>query len=147
MEVVNKKAKFDYFILESETAGIILMGSELRPLRTGKVSITEAFIWINIDKNEVWIKNMYIKNELNSAYTHEELRDRKLLLTKKQIKKWGKELINKGITVIPLRGFFDAKNKFKLDIALAKGKNNPDKRNSIKEKDIQRELLSIYKNI
>ncbi len=138
--IINRKHSYEYFILETEVAGIMLYGSELKSLRDGKAGLTEAFIWIDIENKAVWLKNMYIKNELNNAYSHEELRERKLLLTKKQVLKWFTETATKGVTIIPLKGFFDKKNKFKIEIALAKGKKLYDKRNSIREQDIQRDV-------
>ncbi len=145
MSISNNKAKFEYHILESEVAGIQLQGSELKSLRNGKASISEAFIWIDIENNAVWIKNMYIKNETNTAYSHEELRERKLLMTKKQIMKWSVESTTKGITIIPLKGFFDSKNRFKIEICLAKGKKLYDKRDKIKERDLDREISRSLK--
>lgn len=137
--IQNKKASWEYFILETETAGIMLKGSELVSLRNGDANITEAFIFIDALTNSIWIKNMYIQNKSFTSYSHIELRDRKLLMTKKQIKKWVIETKVRGITIIPLKGYFDKNNKFKLDICLAKGKKNYDKKEKIKEKDIKRE--------
>lgn len=145
--ITNRQARFDFEILETEVAGIILTGSEMKPLRSGEAKISEAFIWIDIDKNEVWIKNMYIKNKNNAAFTHEELRDRRLLLTKKQLAKWANETINRGITIVPLKGFFDDKNRFKLEIALSKGKKNWDKKDKIKERDIAKDTQRELKNL
>lgn len=136
--MLNRKAKHEYFIIEEEIAGIILKGSELKPLRDNQASISEAYIYIA--DNEIWIKNMYIKNINNNDYSHVELRDRKLLLTKKQIKKWYKRIQTEKLTIVPLSGFFDEKNRFKLKIFLAKGKKLYDKRNSLKEKDIKLNL-------
>lgn len=138
--ITNRDAKYNYHILDTEVAGVMLMGSELKSLREGKAGIGEAFIWIDIENNSVWIKNMYIKNQINNAYSHDEFRDRKLLLTKKQLTKWFKESVVKGITIIPLKGFFDDKHKFKIEIALGKGKKLFDKRESIKTKDIERDI-------
>lgn len=137
--IKNKKANFEYFVLETETVGIMLQGSELLALRNGEAHINDAFIFIDIQNNSVWIKNMFIKNNMNNAYSHVELRDRKLLMTKKQIKKWFKELKVTGITIIPLSAYFNKNNKYKLDIALAKGKKTYNKKDQIKEKDIKRQ--------
>lgn len=137
--ITNNKARFEYHIIETEVAGVLLYGSELKSLRDGKAGLAEAFIWIDEENKAVWIKNMYIKNELNNAYSHAELRERKLLLTKKQIMKWFVETGTKGVTIIPLKGFFDKNNRFKIEIALAKGKKLYDKRDSIKKKDIERD--------
>jgi SsrA-binding protein len=137
--ITNNKARFEYHIIETETAGVLLYGSELKSLRQGKAGLAEAFIWIDVENKAVWIKNMYIKNELNNAYSHEELRERKLLLTKKQMMKWFAETGTKGVSIIPLKGFFDKNNRFKIEIALAKGKKLYDKRNSIRERDLDRD--------
>lgn len=136
--ITNKKANFEYSILDKETVGVKLMGSELKSLRASKVSFEQSFVHIDINTNTVLIKNMYIKNSLNNAYSHGEIRDRVLLMTKHQIKKWSKEISLKGNTVIPMRGFFDENNRFKLELGLAKGKKLYDKRADIKEKDIKR---------
>jgi SsrA-binding protein len=138
--LTNSKARFEYHILETEVAGIMLQGSELKSLREGKAGIGEAFIWIDEENLAVYIKNMYIKNEINNAYSHEELRERKLLMTKKQILKWVKESETKGMAIVPLRAFFDSRNKFKVEIALGKGKKLYDKREAIKKKDVERDV-------
>ncbi len=138
--ILNRKSSYDYYIIETEVAGIILQGSELKSLREGKAGIAEAFIWIDEENLAVYIKNMFIKNEINNAYSHVELRERKLLMTKKQILKWVKESETKGMAIVPLRGFFDKRNKFKIEIALGKGKKLFDKRNVIKEKDVARDV-------
>lgn len=137
--ITNKKANFEYSILDKETVGVKLMGSELKSLRASKVSFEQSFVHIDINTNTVLIKNMYIKNSLNNAYSHGETRDRVLLMTKHQIKKWSKEISLKGNTVIPMKGFFDENNRFKLELGLAKGKKLYDKRADIKEKDIKRD--------
>lgn len=138
--VNNKRAKYDYEILDSEVAGIMLVGSEMKSLRAGKCSISESYIYIDEEKNCAIIKNMYIAEDSSSPYTHEETRERKLLLTKHQLEKWGKKLRSGGITIVPVKGFFNKKNIFKLEIALGKGKKNYDKRESIKKKDAERKI-------
>lgn len=135
----NKKVGYEYFIIETETVGVVLIGSELKPLMDKKCSITEAYIYIDSLTNTVHIKNMYIKNMINSAYSHEEYRDRVLLMTKKQINKWLKELKVKGITIVPSRAFFDKNGRFKIDICLVKGKKLYDKKDTIKDRDIKRD--------
>jgi SsrA-binding protein len=134
--IKNKKAYFDFDIKETEIAGILLLGSEVKPLRAGHASIKESFIYIK--DNALWIKNMYIKNPKNNAYSHEEYRDRKLLLTKQQIKKWKKKVKEDRFTIIALEGYFDSKQKYKLKIGLAKGKKTYDKKNSIRDKDMKK---------
>lgn len=133
----NKKAFYDYHIIEEIVAGIKLVGSEVKSLRDGKASLVDSYIYI--DNNEVFVKNIHIAKYQEATYmNHEEVRDRKLLLTKKQINDLKKELKNNGITIIPLNIFL-SKGKFKLKIALAKGKKSYDKRQTIKEKDIKRQ--------
>ncbi len=137
--IVNRSAYYDYFIEEKEVAGVILVGSEIRPLRDGKASIGEAYILIDEDGKNAYIKNMYIKNLNQNAYSHEEQRVRKILLTKHQLEKWKKKTQSGGLTIIPLKAYFDPKGKFKIELGLAKGKKNWDKKNVIKEKDIKKE--------
>jgi SsrA-binding protein len=131
----NKRAKYDYFVIEEETAGVMLMGSEVKALRDNHASIAEAYVYIDKETQEVWIKGMYIKNTTNNAFSHEEYRDRKLLMTKKQIKKWSKRMEVEHLTIMASSAFFDKNNRFKMNIFLAKGKKLYDKRNSLKEKD------------
>lgn len=138
----NKKAYFDYEIIEEEVAGIMLLGSELKPLRKGKASIQESYI--HISENGAWIRGMFIESPMN-AYSHEEKRERKLLLTKKQLHKWNEKVRISGFTIVPLAGYFDEKHRFKLKIALSKGKKTFNKKDSIKEKDIKKETKRILK--
>jgi SsrA-binding protein len=144
--ISNRRAKYDYFVIEEETAGIVLMGSEVKPLRDNHASIAESYIYIDKETKEVWIKGMYIKNDTNNAFSHEEYRDRKLLMTKKQIKKWSRRMEIEHLTIMPLTGFFDSKNRFKLKIFLAKGKKLYDKRESIKAKDQEKQAKQELKN-
>lgn len=145
--IQNKKATYEYFIIEKEIAGIMLEGSELKPLRNARASLSESYIYIDKLTEEVWIKNMYIKNDNNNAYSHNEYRDRKLLMTKKQIKKWLKIMETQRLTIMPLKGFFDAKQHFKIEVFLAKGKKLYDKRSTIKEKDQQKQIQKDLKNL
>ena len=138
MSILNKKAKFEYSFLEIEIAGIILNGTEIKSIREGKASISEAYVII-ID-TDVIIRNMYIQEYENSGYSkHSPRRDRKLLLTKQQIKKWSKQLEIKGLTIIPYKLFINDSGICKIEISLAKGKRNYDKRETIKQRDIERE--------
>ncbi|SRR6266403_530117 len=140
MELKNRKASFDYHFEDTEIAGIVLTGSEIKSLREGKASLVEGFIFID-DDNEMWLKKMYIAPYENGGYAnHEPVRDRKLLMTKKQIQKWDKEVQTSNLTIIPVKGFFNKKGIFKLEIALAKGKKQYNKKESIKAKDIKRDL-------
>ena len=137
--VNNKKARWNYEILDTETTGIMLEGTEMKPLRNNEVSISEAYVYLDETNNSVIIKNMYI-GVGKTCYTHVENRDRKLLMTKHQIKKWLKRIKEGGLTVVPLKGFFNAKNVFKMEIGLARGKKQHDKRNSLKEKESKRKM-------
>lgn len=138
--VKNKKAYFDYEILDKYTAGIVLLGSEVKSIRNKDVSIKEAYCHI-ID-GEMWLKGLHISHFKQSGIyqNHEPLRDRKLLLNKKEITKLHEKVSQKGLTIIPLRVIITNTGFIKIDIGLAKGKNNFDKRSSLKEKDLKREI-------
>lgn len=147
MELKNRKASFDYHFEETEVAGVVLTGTEIKSLRGGHGSLTESYITINED-NEVWLRKMYIAPYKDGGYSnHETVRDRKLLMTKNQIKKWFEEVkVNKSLTIIPTKGFFTKKGVFKLVIALAKGKKDYDKRNDLKKKDDDRKVSQYLKD-
>ena len=137
----NKKATYEYEILNEYEAGIVLLGSEVKSLRSGKANIQEGYI--DIDKNEeVYILNMNIPVYQNSSkyFNHKPTRKRKLLLSKKEINKLLGSVKIKGLTIIPLSLYFNSKNFVKIKIALAKGKKIYDKRESIKKKDINRDI-------
>lgn len=137
MKFDNKKAFFDYSILEEYVAGLKLVGSEVKSLREGNASIKDTYVYLN--DGEVFVKGMYIaKHKESSWMNHEEVRDRKLLLTKKQIRDIQKDLKVNGITIVPLMMYL-VNGKFKLKIAIAKGKKSFDKKATIKEKDIKRQ--------
>ena len=136
--IKNKRASYDYEFISEEIAGISLMGSEIKSLREGDASIKEAHCYIQDE--EMFITGMHIAEYKQSGGRgHEPLRLRKLLLTKKQIRTFDKKLV-KGLTIVPVRLFINAKGLAKLKIALAKGKKKFDKRNSIKERDVQRDI-------
>ena len=139
MIALNRRARYEYTFIEEFDCGIILVGSEVKSVRMGNVTLIDAFIFIK--DNEVWIKNLKIA-PYKSAHTldiHEENRDKKLLLNKKEITRIKRKLEDKGITAIPL-GMFVKNNRIKIKIAVAKGKKNFDKRASIKERDLTREM-------
>jgi len=140
---VNRKANFEYFILDEYDAGIVLLGSEVKSIRQGNVTMTDSFIYIK--DGEVWLKNLKVArySQTHSAEPHDENRDKKLLLTKKQIQKIEKSLQDKGITCIPLK-IFTKSNRIKVRIGVAKGKKLYDKRNTIKERDMKRDLQRNY---
>lgn len=139
VEIKNRRASFDYIFLEKFIAGIVLTGSEIKSIRQGKASLSDAYCLIN--NGEVFIRNLQITEyEKAKNYGHEPLRERKLLLTNHEISKLEKKLKDQGLTVIPLRIFTSERGWAKLEIALAKGKKTFDKREDIKAKDVKREL-------
>lgn len=136
---LNRKANYEYFILDEYDAGIVLVGSEVKSIRQGNVTIADSFIYLK--DNGVWIKNLKVAkySQTHASLTHDENRDKKLLLTKKQIRKIEKSLQDKGVTCIPLK-IFTKGNRIKVKIGVAKGKKLYNKREDIKRKDIEREL-------
>lgn len=138
MEILNRRAYYDYAIIEQYDAGIILVGSEIKSIRAGNANLSEAYIYIS--NGEAFIKNMYIAKFQQSSYlNHEERQDRKLLLSKQQLSKIEKYLQVKGTVIIPIK-IFISKRWAKLKIGIGRGKKSFDKRQSIKEKDIKREV-------
>ena len=137
--IKNKKAYFEYQILEKLTAGIQLQGSEVKSIKASKVSIAEAYCFLK--DGELFVKGMHITEhkEGGKHYNHVPVRDRKLLLKRKEINKLIAKTEQKGMTIIPLEILITPKGLIKVEIGLAKGKNLYDKRNSIKEKDLKRE--------
>lgn len=137
---VNKKAYFEYNILEKNIAGIQLQGSEVKSIRAGKVSITEAYCYI-LD-GEIFIKGMHIAEytEGGKHYNHKPLRDKKLLMKKKEITKLDKSLGEKGLTIVPLEVIITDTGLIKLEIGLAKGKHLYDKRLQLKIKTLEKEV-------
>jgi len=139
VSIKNKKASYEYDFLVEEIVGIKLVGSEVKSIRNGKVSISEAYCYIQA--GELYITGMHVAEYKESGRdNHEPYRLRKLLLTKKQIKKFENELKIKGRTIVPVRLFTNENGMLKLKIALAKGKRLYDKKNSIKERDIKRDM-------
>jgi SsrA-binding protein len=134
--VVNKKVKYEYTFIETHIVGIKLMGSEVKSIDNGKVSLVDAYCYFN--DGELFVKGMNIP-ESNLAYTHEPLRERKLLMKKKELRKLEKQLIN-GLTIVPYKMFRNDRGLIKLEIVLAKGKKLYDKRNTIKERDVKRDM-------
>lgn len=137
MEILNKKAKFDYFILEEIEAGIVLVGSEIKSVRRGSVDLKDSFVIIK--NNEAFLLNCYISHyEEANQFNHDERRTRKLLLHKKEISKLNDKVKQEGLTLVPLKMYFKS-GKAKVLIGLCKGKKTYDKRESIKQKDIERQ--------
>lgn len=146
INIQNKKARFNYEILDKYTAGIVLTGTEIKSIRTSKASIAESFCEFN-DKEELFIINMTIEEYLyGTYYNHKPKAERKLLLNRKELKKLKKEVSTKGLTIVPLKLFINDNGFAKLEIALAKGKKVHDKRETIKDRDNKRNLDRIKKN-
>lgn len=146
INIQNKKAKFEYEILDKYTAGIVLVGTEIKSIRAGKATITESFCEFN-EQGELFVINMYIDEYSHATYfNHKTRRERKLLLNKKELKKLNKEVKNTGLTIVPMRLFISEKGYAKLDIALSRGKKLHDKRNTLKDRDNKRDLDRIKKN-
>lgn len=144
INILNKRAKFDYEILDKYSAGIVLTGTEIKSIRLGKASITESFC--EFHEGELFVINSNIEEYLyGTHYNHKTKSERKLLLNKKELKKLNKDSENKGLTIIPLRLFTNEKGLAKLEIALCRGKKNYDKRESLKEQDTKRDLDRIKK--
>jgi len=136
INIVNKRAKFDYEFIRNEVAGIVLTGTEVKSIFAGKLSLSESFCIF--DNDELFIRNSNIP-ETDSPYSHKSTRDRKLLLKKVELNRLKKELV-KGLTIVPYRVFCNDKGLLKVEIFLAKGKNHANKKESLKEKDIKRDM-------
>ena len=134
--VVNKKSKFEYTFLRTLTAGIKLIGSEVKSIRMGKVSISEGYCYFN--DGELFVRGMNI-SDYGYGTSHDNTRDRKLLLKRKELNKLEKELIN-GLTIIPYRVFINERGLIKMDVVLSKGKKIHDKKNQIKIRDLDRDM-------
>lgn len=144
MEINNKKAYHDYFILETYEAGIVLQGTEIKSIRVNGANIKDSYAIVK--NGEVFLLNMHISHyEQGNIFNHDETRTRKLLLNKKEIKKINDKITLEGHTLIPLKLYFKG-GKAKILIGVAKGKKNFDKRETIKERDIKRELAKEFKN-
>ena len=144
MEIINRKARFDYFIEEEYEAGITLTGTEIKSIRNGNCNIKDCY---GIVKNgEIFLLNMYIgEYKEGNIFNHDETRSRKLLLHKKEIKKISQQIELNGLTLVPLKGYFKD-NHFKILLGVCRGKKTFDKRETIKERDIRREVLKNIKN-
>ena len=145
IHIKNKKASFDYFFVDTFTAGIVLTGTEIKSLRAGKASLVDTYCIIT--HGEVWVKGMNISPYFYGSYNnHESRRDRKLLLTKREIRKLQESIKQVGLTIVPTLVFIDGKGRAKLDIALARGKKEYDKRQTLKAKEDRREMDRAMKN-
>lgn len=142
INVRNKKASFDYEFLEKHIAGLALHGTEIKSIREGKVNLQDGYCYFN--RGEAFAKGINISTySQGTHYNHEPLRERKLLLKRTEIKKLEAKVEEKGLTLVPIRLFINERGLAKLEIALARGKKTHDKRESIKDKDIRRELSRI----
>lgn len=142
--IKNKRATFDYELLDTFTAGIVLTGTEIKSIRLGKASLVDTFCLV--DKGELWVKNMYIAEYFYGTYNnHAARRDRKLLLTKKELRKISAAVRTSGFTIIPTKLFINDRGLAKVVIAIARGKKEYDKRDSIRERDDRREMDRAFK--
>lgn len=146
IHIRNKKARFEYEILDKYIAGIQLTGAEIKSIRESKARITESFCEFN-EKGELFVINMFIEEYMYGyVYNHNPKSERKLLLNKGELKKLLREIQNVGLTIVPLRLFLTDKGWAKLEIALCKGKKSYDKRENLKERENKRDLARIKKN-
>jgi SsrA-binding protein len=136
MDIINRKVKFEYEVIETFTAGMKLFGSEIKSIRAGKVSMVDTFCFFK--ENELFVKGMNISND-GVVFAPNATRDRKLLLNKKELKSLNNDLVD-GLSIVPYRIFLNENGFAKLEIILGKGKKLYDKRQSIKKKDIERDL-------
>ena len=143
-EIRNRQAFYEYFIEDKFEAGMVLTGTEVKSLRAGRASFNDSYCYIH--KGEVYIKSLHIAEYSHgTSANHEPLRERKLLLNKREIKKIEGKIKEKGITVVPLKIFFSEKGLAKVEIGLGKGKKLYDKRETIKQRDTQREMKKYIK--
>jgi SsrA-binding protein len=143
-EMNNRQAYFNYHIEDKYVAGMVLLGTEVKSVRDGKVSFNDTFCLI--DKDELWVRGLYIAEyKLGTSNNHIAVHDRKLLLTKREIKKLSLKLKDKGYTIVPLRVFFNDKSLVKIEIGIGRGKKLHDKRETIKQRDSEREMKRYLK--
>jgi SsrA-binding protein len=144
MEIKNRSAFHEYFFDNKYVAGVVLTGTEVKSLREGKASFNDSYCLIH--KGEMWLKSLHIAEYSHgTTNNHDPIRDRKLLLQKREISKIEGKLKEKGFTLIPLRIFFNEKNLIKVEIGLGKGKKLHDKRETIKKRDVEREMKRFIK--
>ena len=142
--IKNRPATFEYAIEDRLKAGIVLTGSEIKSVRNGKVSFNDSYCFFS--EGELWIKSLHIAEYVNAGYAgHTPVHDRKLLLTKKELRKWEAKVREKGYSIIPLSMYIDEKGYAKMEIGLGKGKKLHDKRESIKSRDVEREIKRFLK--
>ena len=145
IQIKNKKAAFEYFFVDTFTAGIVLTGTEIKSIRMGKASLVDCYCFIH--RGEMWVKGMNISPYFYGSYNnHESKRDRKLLLTRREIRKLEEATKAPGFTIIPTLVFIDDNGRAKMDIALCRGKKEYDKRQTMKEKEDRREMDRAMKH-
>lgn len=143
VNIKNRRARFDYEITDTFTAGIVLTGTEIKSIRQGKASLADTYCYV--DRGEVWVKGMYIAEYFYGSYNnHTERRDRKLLLTKKEIGKIEKAAKEAGFTIVPLKVFISTRGFAKMVIGIGRGKKEYDKRQSIKEREDKRAMARLF---
>ena len=136
----NRKAYFNYSISDTYTVGVQLIGTEIKSIREGKLNFNDSFcLFIN---NELFVRGIYI-SDYSFGVKHENVRDRKLLLNKKELKKIQESIKEKGLTIVPIKGYFTYTNYFKIDIGIGKGKKSYDKRETIKKRESEREVRKL----
>ena len=146
IRILNKKAKFEYIILDRFTAGIQLFGTEIKSIREGKASLVDSYC--AVEHGEMYVKQMHIAEYRFGSYAnHEAKRDRKLLLTKREIRKLDKATKDTGKTIVPLVLFINEKGLAKMEIVLCQGRHAYDKRQSLREADDKREVAQLMKNL
>jgi len=139
MEIRNRSAYHEYAIEDKYDAGLVLLGTEVKSLRDGKASFADSYCYFN--HGELWVKSLHIAEYKHGSYNnHDPLRERKLLLNKRELKKMDTKIREKGYTIVPLKIFFNAEGRAKMEIGLGKGKKLHDKRESIKDRESSREL-------
>lgn len=144
VNIKNKRAEFDFLLLDKYTAGIVLTGTEIKSIRQGKASLVETFCYIH--NGEVWVKNMYVAHYEQGSYNnHIERRDRKLLLNRKEIRKIQSSVKQPGFSIVPVLLFINENGLAKVDIHIARGKKEYDKRETLKAKDDRREMDRAFK--
>ena len=138
VNIENRRAKFDYEFLETYTAGLVLKGTEIKSIREGKAGLSDSYCFFKGD--ELFVRNFHIAEYSNASfYTHEPMRERKLLLSRQELSKLQKKVKDQGLTIVPVKLFISEKGHAKLNIALARGKKQFDKREDIKKRDVERE--------
>ena len=145
VQIRNKKASFEYFFTDTYTAGIVLTGTEIKSIRAGKASLVDSFCVVY--KGELWVKGMNISPYFYGSYSnHEAKRDRKLLLTKQELRRLADAAAQIGFTIVPTLLFIDEHGRAKVKIAVAKGKKEFDKRQTLREKQDRREMERMMKH-